>query len=176
MRTVEIVTYREEWPVLFQEAATQIFSIFGDELIDIHHMGSTSIKGLAAKPIIDMMPVVKNINDADNYHPQMKSAGYEPLGEFGIPGSRYFRRGGDKRTHHVHIFEQGDLAITRHLAFCDYLRSHPEKADSYGALKLELAARFPFDIESYIEGKEPFIIEEEKKALNWYLRKEEKYR
>lgn len=176
MRTVEVVSYREEWPVLFQEAAAQIQSIFGDELIEIHHIGSTSIEGLAAKPIIDMMPVVKNLHNVDLFNSQMNAAGYEPKGEFGIAGRRYFRKGGDERTHHVHLFELGDPAIARHLAFRDYLRSHPETAASYGELKQELAARFPSDIESYIEGKGPFIIEQEQKALEWCLRKEEKHR
>jgi GrpB-like predicted nucleotidyltransferase (UPF0157 family) len=99
----------------------------------------------------------------------MESLGYHPMGEFGIPGRRYFRRltpAGD-RTHHVHAFQQGSPHIPRHLAFRDYLRAHPAVATEYGELKQRLAQAHPQDLEAYMAGKDPFIKQTETKALEW---------
>lgn len=90
------------------------------------------------------------------------------MGEYGIPGRRFFRKGADRRTHHVHVFEEGNPEIDRHLAFRDYLRNHAEVRNAYGALKRQLAQAFPYDIESYIRGKAPFIAAVEQEALAWY--------
>ena len=97
-----------------------------------------------------------------------EALGYEYLGEFGIPGRRYLRKGGDERTHQMHIFASDDVhAIARHLAVRDYLRAHPARAAAYGALKLELAARFPYDIDGYCDGKDAFVGALERDALEW---------
>ncbi|WP_100011235.1 GrpB family protein [Lentibacillus sediminis] len=168
MRKVEVTSYNINWPAMFKEEANKLHSIFGSETIEIHHIGSTSVNGLKAKPVIDMMPVVKNISRVDDFNTAMMGIGYEPLGENGISGRRYFRKGGDDRTHHVHVFELGSGDIERHLAFRDYLGTHPDALQSYGDLKEELARSFPDDMESYIKGKEPFVLEIERKALIWY--------
>ena len=90
------------------------------------------------------MPVVKDIVAVDLYNGGFGSLGYEGLGEFGIPGRRYFRKGGEHRTHQIHIFEQSNhVDIERHLAVRDYLRTHPVAANEYGALKSELAMKYP---------------------------------
>lgn len=95
--------------------------------------------------------------------------GYEYLGEFGIPGRRYLRKGGDERTHQIHIFQADDRKnIERHLAFRDYLRTHEEARGEYAALKKELARRFPYDIDGYCDGKEEFVRTMEKQALSQY--------
>ncbi|MBP0725695.1 GrpB family protein [Bacillus sp. RG28] len=168
MRKVEVTKYNEEWISLFKEEVHKLSKVFGDELIDVHHIGSTSIKGMKAKPIIDILPVVKDIKRIDGYDNAMVSIGYEPKGENGIPKRRYFQKGGDQRTHHVHIYEQGNSEIERHLAFRDYLRTHPEDVIKYGNIKEKLSKQFPYDIESYIEGKEKIVIKIERKALAWY--------
>lgn len=82
-------------------------------------------------------------------------------------GRRFFQKGGNQRTHHVHVFEQGDSNVTRHLAFRDYLCSHSEVRKEYGNLKHRLAMQFPNDFDSYIEGKSQFVSEIEKKAMKW---------
>ncbi|SDL84320.1 GrpB family protein [Sediminibacillus halophilus] len=168
MRNVEVVPYNDQWPKLFLKEAAAIKEIFGDELIDVHHIGSTSVPGLAAKPIIDIMPVVRKIENVDKYNQQIAAIGYEGKGEFGIPGRRYFRKGGENRSHHVHIFQQRDKGVNRHLAFRDFLREHPNIARKYGAKKQELAAQFPSDIEAYRNGKDQLVQEIEQKALAWY--------
>jgi GrpB-like predicted nucleotidyltransferase (UPF0157 family) len=120
MRMVEVSFYDEEWGLMFEEEKSKLYSIYGAELVDVHHIGSPSIKGLKAKPIIDIMPVVKDINIVETFNDQMREIGYDPKGENGIPGRRYFQKGGDKRTHHVYIYEQDDKQIERHIAFRNY--------------------------------------------------------
>ena len=150
------------------EEAEKLNLIFGDEIIDIHHIGSTAVPGLKAKPIIDIMPVVKDINNVDKYNREMQEIGYEPKGENGIVRRRYFQKGGDNRSHHVHIYQIGSYEIKRHLAFRDYLKLHPNEMKQYGELKEKLARQFPNDIESYINGKDQFVKETELKALEWH--------
>ncbi|MEK5038673.1 GrpB family protein [Sporosarcina sp. FSL K6-3457] len=125
------------------------------------------MSGLHAKPIIDMMPVVRDIHRVNGYNTAMIAIGYEPKGENGIAGRRYFQKGGDCRTHHVHMYACGKSEIKRHLAFRDYLRAHPEVAQEYGSLKEKLSRRFPYDIESYIKGKELLVSEIDRKAIAW---------
>ncbi|ARK32359.1 GrpB family protein [Halalkalibacter krulwichiae] len=168
MRRVEVSQYKEEWASLFKEEAEKLTGIYGEELIDIHHIGSTSVVGLEAKPIIDIMPVVKDIRVVDNYNHLMYELGYKPKGENGIAQRRFFEKGGNDRTHHVHIYQVGSPEIERHLAFRDYVKSHKEAANEYGQLKKQLAQQFPYDIESYIRGKETFVSKIEHEALRWY--------
>lgn len=166
---VRVVPYQSKWPTLFLQEAEQIRNILGMDLLAIHHIGSTSVEGLYAKPIIDMLVVVQEIELIDPYNNQMEAIGYEPMGEFGIPGRRYFRKGGQNRTHQIHAFAANDhWNIDRHLAVRDYLRSHPKDAAAYGALKQILAQQFPHDIERYCDGKDAFVKTLEQKAYAWY--------
>ncbi|WP_373894126.1 GrpB family protein [Virgibacillus sp. CBA3643] len=168
MRNVVVTPYNTNWPTMFEKEVNKLHNILGSEIIEIHHIGSTSVKGLKAKPVIDIMPVVKNISRIDTFNSAMISTGYEPKGENGIPDRRYFQKGGDNRTHHVHIYALGNPEIERHLAFRDYLRAHPDDLKRYGDLKGELSKRFPNDIETYIKGKEQLVLEIESKAMIWY--------
>lgn len=166
---VEVVEYNSEWPKLYLEEAVKIKSILGSELVDIYHIGSTSVVNLKAKPIIDIMPVVKDITKVDKYNKEFEDLGYEPKGEFGMAGRRYFRKGLENRTHQIHVFEKGNFNdIERHLAVRDYLRTHPEDVFEYGKLKSRLATMFPSNIEAYCDGKDEFVKELERKALEWY--------
>ena len=101
----------------------------------------------------------------------MEALGYEAMGEFGLVGRRYFRKEHPPgiRTHHVHTYQVGSPEIERHLAFRDYLLAHPEDAQKYGELKLKLAQKYPEDIEGYINGKDEFVKEIEKKAIQWRI-------
>ena len=165
---VVVTEYNEDWKQKFSEEAQKIKDIFGDELIDIHHIGSTSVPGLKAKPIIDIMPVVKDIEKVDSFNDRMEDIGYECMGELGMKGRRYFRKGGDNRTHQVHVFQRDNKEdIDRHLAVRDYLRTHPDYANRYGDLKESLATQFPKNIEAYMDGKDAFVKELEKYALQW---------
>ncbi|HKM43333.1 MAG TPA: GrpB family protein [Limnochordia bacterium] len=164
---VVVTKYNPEWPTLFSAEVHELSGVFGEELLQIHHIGSTSVPGLKAKPIIDIMPVVKNIQVVDDLRQEMIALGYEALGEYGIPGRRYFRKGAKHRTHHVHVFEVRSEHIERHLAFRDYLRAHPDEAKRYGDLKAALAKQYPDDIEAYMDGKNSYIQRVEGQALLW---------
>ena len=168
MQHVTVCDYSREWKQLYISEAEKIKNILGNELISIHHIGSTSVEGLKAKPVIDIMSVVRNISAIDIFNTSFEDLGYECMGEFGIQGRRYYRKGGDKRTHQIHIFEvsnRGD--IERHLAVRDYLRSHPDIAKEYSELKSSLAERYPYNIEEYNNGKDSFVKVLERDALEW---------
>lgn len=164
-----VVDYDPQWDIKYTEESEKIKDVLGDELVEIHHIGSTAVAGLKAKPIIDMMPVVKDINKVDDFNKLFIALGYEPMGELGISGRRYFRKGGDNRTHQIHIFQQGnDHHIIRHLAVRDYLRQHPETVWEYGDLKTKLATLYPKDIDGYCDGKDSFMQKLETEALIWF--------
>lgn len=163
-----IKDYSEDWTSMFEAEAKKIRFILQENCIEVYHIGSTSVPGLKAKPIVDIMPVVWDLQKVDAVSIEFEKIGYEYLGEFGIVGRRYLRKGGDERTHQIHIFEAGNQQdIGRHLAVRDYLRTHKDVADEYGQLKEKLAAAYPYDIEKYCDGKEDFVKELEQKALLW---------
>lgn len=168
MRKVEVHTFNEGWLESYQEESKVLIEVFNSEIVAIEHIGSTSVKGMKAKPIIDIMITVNDINRMDASNPTMVKKGYQAKGENGINGRRFFQKGGDNRTHHVHIYQLGSREIKCHLAFRDYLRAHAVDAKTYGDLKASLAKRYPNDIESYIKGKEQLVVEIEKRALKWF--------
>lgn len=175
MRKLVVVPYDPTWVQAYQHEAAKIGALFGDELLATHHIGSTSIPGLSAKPVIDIMPVVRDITRVEAFNPGMIALGYEPRGENGIPGRRYFVKGGDAhRTHHVHVYEPDHPEVARHLDFRDYLIAHPDEAAAYGRLKAELAERFRNDILAYIDGKDAFIKEILRKAQDWRARQRDR--
>lgn len=157
-RHVLVVDYDPTWPLKFRQEAQKIRAILKDNCAAIYHIGSTSVPGLAAKPVIDIMPVVYSLEKVDLVAEEFRQIGYEYMGEWGIPGRRYLRKGGDHRTHHVHIFAQSDTENIRcNLAFPHYLRTHESVKQEYARLKKELAAQHPYDIEAYCDGKDAFI-------------------
>lgn len=169
MRLIQVVPYDPLWPEQYRREAELLSRVLGEELVSIHHIGSTSVADLQAKPIIDIMPVVKDIRRVDALEQGFRALGYEAMGELGIPGRRFFPKGGDNRTHHIHIFgRESREDILRHLAVRDYLRAHPGEAREYGELKAALARRFPHDNDGYCDGKDAFVKTLEKKALAWY--------
>ena len=170
-RIIEVVPYQSNWPSDFIKEADAIQSILKNEIIGIYHIGSTSIVGLSAKPVIDILIEVKNINAIDPYNSQMEGLQYIARGEFGMEGRRFFIKGLIHRTHHVHIFETGHPDIIRHLNFRDYMLSHPDDAKAYETLKLELAQQFRYDNDGYCDGKDAFIKEMDRRASLWKLEK-----
>ncbi|MGE7907314.1 GrpB family protein [Peribacillus sp. NPDC094092] len=170
MRKVEVVPYKKEWSKLFHDECEKLQDIFGPELIKLYHIGSTAIPAIHAKPVIDMLAVVKDVECVADFNKEMEEIEYDARGENGIPGRRFFCKGGDERTHHIHIFQKGHEEITRHLAFRDYLRAHPEEAQKYSKLKQRLAAECPDDINGYVNGKNDFIKKVDEKAKHWVKR------
>ncbi|TFH07529.1 MAG: GrpB family protein [Candidatus Thorarchaeota archaeon] len=169
-REVRVVPYDNNWPNLFQQEVTRISNVLWREIVSVHHIGSTSIPGMSAKPIIDILLEVKDISEIDNYNNEMIALGYEPRGELGIPGRRYFSREElkDVRTHHVHTYQTDNIELERHLAFRDYMITHPDDVQVYSELKMVLARRFQWYIDGYISGKHLYMERMEKVAIEWY--------
>ncbi len=166
---ITVTDYQPQWPEKYREEEALLREILGENCLAVYHIGSTSVPGLAAKPILDIMPVVKSLEAVDAAAKNLEAAGYEYLGEFGIRGRRYLRKGGEERTHQVHIFAWSDEEnIRRHLAFRDYLRTHGKEREEYAALKRSLAQQFPYDIDGYCNGKDSFVKRLEQQALTQY--------
>lgn len=162
-------TYSPEWPREFAREAERLQALLGEEMITIHHIGSTSVPGLEAKPIIDLMPLVHDITRIDGYTDAMTAAGYTAWGEHGLPGRRYFTKdAGEVRTHNAHIYGVDNPEVVRHLAFCTYLRAHPDACTEYVAIKRTAYAQHPADIQADNDYKNAWIKRMEGVAIAWY--------
>lgn len=168
---VRLSDYSGDWVRLYEDEAARLSAIFGDEIVRFEHFGSTSVPGMKAKPVIDMMGVVRDIGRIDNYNDQMRLLGYDVAGEWGIPGRRLLRKGGEARTHHIHFYQTDNPQIERHLILRDYLRCHPAEAARYSRFKEELAERYERTSE-YSPAKKAFVSEMERLALAWYAEKQ----
>lgn len=164
---VEIHPWSPLWSHRFEVEKALLHQALGPASPGVHHIGSTAVPHLPAKPIIDILLAATDLALLDRFTPALETLGYEALGEFGIPGRRYFRKGGDNRTHHLHAFTAGSDHVRRHLAFRDYLVAHPAERQAYADFKTNLAASCAGDWESYCEGKAPYTSNLETKALAW---------
>jgi len=172
MRKTEVLPWTEEWTTQYFEEEKKLKSIFNREMIGIYHIGSTSIPSIGfAKPIIDILIVVRDIEKVDLHNDKILSEGYESRGENGIAGRRYFSKGQEKRTHHVHIYQEGNKNIKIQLDFKEYLIKYPKVAKSYGDLKIKLANQFPNDSHKYQDSKENFVNELVNEAIGWSSRR-----
>ncbi len=158
-RKVDIVPYNPVWPQMFEEEAARIKQALGETCIAIHHIGSTAVPGLCAKPVIDMIPVVLDIMKVDQASQNMQHLGYEAKGEFGMLFRRFFVKNCSSGAYHVHVFEQNNPEIERHLKFRDWMRTHEDDRNAYAVLKQDLALKYPHDRNSYALGKEDFIVD-----------------
>jgi GrpB-like predicted nucleotidyltransferase (UPF0157 family) len=159
---IEIVEHDPSWAARFEEEQPQLAEIFDGRAVAIEHIGSTSVPGLCAKPIVDILVGIRELELSNAEIEAMERLGYEYLGEFGVPGRLYFRKG-DPRIH-VHVVAHSGDHWKRHLAFRDALRSNPEERRRYDKLKRRLAAEgHPREV--YSELKTPFIREVEARAV-----------
>jgi GrpB-like predicted nucleotidyltransferase (UPF0157 family) len=172
IRKVEVVPHDPNWPIAFESESQQVKIALGENVVAIHHIGSTSISTIHAKPIIDLLIEVGDIAKVDDRNSQMQALGYECMSEFGIPARRFFRKdnAAGVRTHHIHTFEVDSAQVKRHIAFRDYLNAHPAAAQQYSELKQELAKQYPNDIQGYMDGKSGFIHTIDLKAVEWRSR------
>lgn len=168
MSGVEIVPHDPTWAVAAAAEGAAITRALRGLKATVHHIGSTSVPGLAAKPILDLLLEADDMAALAARSADLTALGYEGLGAYGIPGRLYFRKDdpAGRRSHHLHAFARGSEGTHRHLAFRDYLRTHPDAAAAYGALKQALVARSR-DPEHYMDGKDPWVKEAEAKALIW---------
>ena len=167
-RKVEILPYDLVWPLRFQTEALKLADVLFPNSIAAHHIGSTAIPGLAAKPTIDILLDVIDLEALDACNDAMGRLGYIAKGENGIAGRRYFQRlDGERHLVHIHAFKEGHPEIARHLDFRDYLIGHPQTAQAYQELKLKLASEFRASPQDYTMGKDSFIREVDARAAAW---------
>jgi GrpB-like predicted nucleotidyltransferase (UPF0157 family) len=159
---VRIVDYDPAWPAKYEAEKDALLKTAGAWLVAIEHLGSTSVPGLAAKPVIDMVAAVARLDDAKHVMEPLAALGYDYVPEYEVemPERRYFRkgrRGSDGDKYHLHVVEPDSEFWRRHLAFRDYLRAHPEAAREYADLKRRLASEHGTDVDAYTEAKTGFI-------------------
>jgi len=171
-REIVLAPHSTAWGPAFEREASAIREALSDLSIELHHVGSTAIPGIVAKPVIDMLGIVPAVEELDVCVHRLAALEYEALGEFGIPGRRYFRRDGPDgaRTHQLHAFAVDSPEIQRHLDFRDYLRAFPAEAAAYATLKQGLARRCGDDMHAYSDGKSEFISVIERRAAARRLR------
>lgn len=167
--SITIVDYNPEWKEWFENLKEVFVSVLEDYILDIQHVGSTSIEGLAAKPIIDIDIISENCDMIPLIVEKLRHLGYVHLGEMGIIDRHAFRRTSDQtpqngsdetwHKHNLYVCPQHSISLQNHLTFRDYLRSNPDKIIEYGDLKRKIVAENPNDINRYCELKTPFITE-----------------
>lgn len=169
MREVEVVPHDPRWRDAFEAEAKRVAAALGENVVAVHHIGSTAIPDIYAKPVVDLLVEVRDVAGVDGRSPAMEALGYEVMGEFGIHGRRYFRKDDREgiRTHNIHAFEAGSAEVGRHLAFRDYMIAHPGDAQRYSELKRRLAEEHPRSLDAYMDGKDGFIKEMDGRAARW---------
>jgi len=168
---VRLVDYDPDWPRQAQERIARL-RVLEPLLVAVHHIGSTAVPGLVAKPIIDLMPLVTDLASLDLERGAVEALGYEWYGEMGIAGRRYCKQDiGGRRVAQLHFFAMGDPGAHRHLAFRDYLRAHPGIAAAYAAEKRRARDLHPGDHQAYGAERQAWIDRVEAEALAWYGQK-----
>jgi GrpB-like predicted nucleotidyltransferase (UPF0157 family) len=165
---IVIETYNPQWPKKFSREAFMIRLMIARYTTAIEHIGSTAVPGLAAKPIIDILIGVKNLSDSPDFIPPLIRLGYIYIPEYEVdlPERRYlYKHRNGKSAFHLHMVETGSDFFKRHIAFREYLRSHPDAAAQYAELKLRLAKEYGSDRAGYTNAKTNFIQDIERKAL-----------
>lgn len=156
---VVVLPYDEAWKKDFEEIKAELMAVLDGLVLSVEHVGSTSVPGLAAKPIIDIDVVIEDTDCFEKVKTALETIGYQHEGDLGIPDREAFKYDGKEhlRKHHLYVCAKDSDELKRHLSFRDYLRTHPEAVKEYGRIKEEGARLYPNDIDSYIEYKAPFI-------------------
>jgi len=167
-KKIIVVDYDPKWAEQFMELCDLLLRYINKkEIISIEHVGSTSVVGLKAKPVIDLDIIVADEERMKKAIAQLAQLGYEHIGDMGVTGREAFKRPAENILtdgtgrkwfeHHLYVCQMGSVGLRNHLALRDYLRQHPAKVAEYGNLKQGLAEKYPYDIDAYIEGKTDFI-------------------
>lgn len=168
---VKIVDYDPEWPILFEKEKAKILKAVGTKVVAVEHVGSTSVPGLGAKPIVDILVGIPHLSGARDCIEPLQTIGYEYVPEYEatLPQRRYFRKGPSNipnKHYHLHMVEHNGEFWKHHLLFRDYLRTHADAASDYWKLKKKLAAKHRSNREAYTEAKTSFIKSVLSKALH----------
>ncbi|MCI0600168.1 MAG: GrpB family protein [Beijerinckiaceae bacterium] len=165
---VELLRHDPAWADNAQREAGRVAAAIREMIVSVHHIGSTAIPGIRAKPILDLMPVVHKISDLDDARQAIEMLGYAWWGDYGLPGRRYCTLDDPvtkRRNVQLHFFENGSPEIARLLAFRDYLRSRPGLAREYEAEKCRCQALHRRDSHAYNVCKDAWIRRIEAEAL-----------
>ena len=156
---VVVLPYDEQWRQDFLRIKAELTNTLGQLTIGIEHVGSTSVQGLSAKPIIDIDVIIKDYTVLENVVSALREIGYQHEGNLGIVGREAFKYDGKEhlQKHHLYVCPEDSPELKRHIAFRDYLRTHPDAVQEYSHIKEEAVKQFPDDIERYIGYKSPFI-------------------
>jgi len=158
-RKLVIVEYDATWPSTFATLQAPVSEALRGTALSVEHVGSTSVCGLAAKPIIDIDVVIPSRAELPAAIERLASLGYVHRGNLGIEDREAFQSPGHLPAHHLYVCVQGCTALANHLAIRDYLRLNPAAVAAYAQLKKQLAERFPMDSDSYNAGKTDFVLE-----------------
>ncbi|WP_339293155.1 GrpB family protein [Paenibacillus sp. FSL W8-0187] len=164
---VIIESYSDSWPSLFNELRAQIVTKIGTEVLRIDHIGSTSVVGLAAKPIIDIQISVRDLGNIETIISRLASLGYRYHSNNDDLTKRYFREAPGTRRTHIHVRQAGSWSEQLNLLFRDYLRTHEDDRDQYARTKYEIANRYKDQREQYVEAKTEIVWDIIKKANTW---------
>ena len=154
---VRVVEYDPQWAQLFIELGERVIASLRELVLRVGHVGSTSVPGLAAKPVVDVDVVIPSRDDLPEAIRRLRALGYEHLGDLGIVGREAFGRPPETPPHNLYICAQDSEELARHVRFRDYLRANPLEAERYAALKRDLAEQHRFDIDAYCDAKTGFI-------------------
>lgn len=171
---IEMATYNPNWPTIFEQEALQLRQNLGDQLSGIHHIGSTSIPNMIAKPVIDILIECDNLDNINQIAAKLQELNYSAIRRSMIPHrsfltSKYL----DNIGFHLHLFERGDPQVKRHVNFRDYVANHPAIADEYAELKADLVKKFSDNRIAYVLGKEKLVQDIDAKAKIWTERKKD---
>jgi GrpB-like predicted nucleotidyltransferase (UPF0157 family) len=155
---IVVTEYDKEWPALFEQIARPVRNAVADLGAEVEHIGSTSVPGLAAKPVIDLDVVVRSAADVPIAIDRLRSLGYVYQGDKGIRGREAFLWSPGARRHHLYVVVAGNQPHADHIRFRDYLRRHPEVAREYAVLKQSLAKQHGSDQIGYTEAKTDFVV------------------
>ena len=158
-KRVVVLPYDEQWKQDFLAIKAELAAALGPLALRIEHVGSTSVPGLSAKPIIDIDVVIKDYSVLEDVVPALGKIGYQHEGDLGIAGREAFKYEGKEhlRKHHLYVCPEASPELKRHIAFRDHLRTHPDAVREYSAIKEAGAKKYPDDIDGYIAHKSPFI-------------------
>jgi GrpB-like predicted nucleotidyltransferase (UPF0157 family) len=155
--SIVVTQYDPAWPRLFEVLRGRLVDALGELAVAVEHVGSTSVPGLAAKPVVDIDAVVPSAEHVPLAVERLERAGYRHEGDFGISGREAFESPAGAPEHHLYVLPVDSEELRRHLAFRDHLRANPEAAMAYAALKWEAVRRFGGDRRAYTEAKENFV-------------------
>lgn len=168
VKNIIVVPYDAAWRTEFEKIKEQLLAVLDGKVLRIEHVGSTSVPGLAAKPIIDLDVVIENYGVFEGVKIALQTLGYAYEGDLGIPGREAFayrpEEKPDLMEHHLYVCPQDSPELKRHTTFRDHLRNNADDRERYAQIKRQAAQRYPHDIEGYLEMKGTVIAEIYKKC------------